>query len=310
VTGEDTQHAVDAFGLLSHETRMAAMYVLWEAGAPLRFSEIADRAGISDTGNFNYHFGKLVGEYVRDHGETYGLTRAGRQAMTAVVAGEVTRQPSFSPVELEESCPYCGASVELTHGEDKLRVRCRSCAGTFETGRETTYGTTNPEGTLSAFAFPPSGLRNRDPDAILDVALERYLGRMRELASGICPDCAGPVDRTVSLCRDHDAAGICPACSSRFAGEIAFKCNTCRMTNTSLLIAVCVRNPQVQVYFADHGYDLVAPSWETFVAILSVTEHLKEEGDELAYTLSWTFDDETLRIYLDETGRIQDWSRQ
>lgn len=301
----ETQEAVDAFALLSHETRMAAMYVLWEAETPLRFSEIADRAGIADTGNFNYHFGKLVGDYVRDHGETYGLTRAGRQAMTAVVAGDVTPHPQFTPVELDDkSCPYCGDSIELTHGEDKLRVRCLSCAGTFEAGRETTYGSSNPHGSLSAFAFPPSGLRNRDPATILEVALGRYLGRMRELASAICPDCAGPVDRTVSLCHNHDSDGICPTCSSRFAGEVSFQCRTCRMTNTSLLAAVCVREPHVQAYFEEHGYDLVSPSWDTFVAFLSVTEQVQTDG-EPGYKLSWTFDDETLSVSLDESGAIR-----
>lgn len=303
----EQQEAIDAFALLSHETRMAAMYALWEAETPLRFSEIADRAGISDTGNFNYHFGKLVGEYVRNQGETYSLTRSGRQAMTAVVAGDVTRQPPFDPVELDEECPYCESTIELDYGDDKLRVRCLSCAGTFETGRQTPYGTQNPRGTLSAFEFPPSGLRNRDPQAILDVALGRNIARIREMTGGLCPECAGPVEQTVSLCPDHDDTGICDSCSSRFAGEIAFQCSTCQLSNTTLLLAVCARNPQVQAYFDDHGYDLVTPSWKTFVAFLTGRE--RYSVDDAEYELTWEFDD-TLTVSLDESGRITELVRE
>jgi len=304
-----------AFELLAHETRLAAMRVLWEAREPLRFSEIADRAGISDTGNFNYHFGKLVGGFVREVGDRYALTRSGRQAMTAVLAGDVTEHPSFDPVTLEESCPYCDAAVELHHDADQLRVLCSSCSGTFEGERETLsgardpHGTPNPPGTLSTFAFPPAGLRDRDPDTVLEAALSRLVSRSRDASAGVCPDCAGPVDRTAAICPDHDPEGICEACGSRFAGLVTMNCETCRNTHAGVLALVGLSDPRIVSFFADHGIDPLDPSWAFATAFLGVEERVRGT-DPLDYEAAWTLGDETLRVRFDADGEISALTRE
>lgn len=300
---QQVESAVDAFELLSHDTRMAAMRVLWEADDQLRFSEIAERAGIDDTGNFNYHFGKLVGHYVRKHGEVYGLTRSGRQAMTAVLAGDVTERAPFEPESLSESCPFCGSSIELRYYADQLRVLCSSCAGTFQPGRETPRGTDNPHGTLSTFAFPPAGLRDRVPEDVLDAALLRLLTRTQQFTGGICPDCAGPVERTVQICGDHESTGICTHCESRFAGLVTFQCETCRTTRSSVLGLVAMNDTRLLSAFQDHGYDLYDPSWSLAKMILTAEERVLET-DPPEYETQWEFEDELLSVCIDGEGRV------
>jgi hypothetical protein len=301
--------AVGAFELLSHETRMAAMDVLWQADDQLRFSEIADRAGIDDTGNFNYHFGKLVGHYVRKHGEVYGLTRSGRETMTAVLAGDVTERPPFEPVALSESCPFCDAPIELRYYADELRVLCTSCAGTFQPGRETPRGTENPHGTLSTFAFPPAGVRDREPEAVLDAALLRLLTRTQQFTGGICPDCAGPVERTVEVCADHDDEGICEHCASRFAGLVTYRCETCRTTRSSVLGLVALSEPRLLTAFHDHGHDLFDPTWNFATTILNADEHV-HATDPVEYEARWHLDDETLTVRIDGEGTVTSLDRE
>lgn len=77
---EQRLEATEAFSLLAHDTRMAAMEVLWEADGPVRFSEIADRAGIGDTGNFNYHFA------------SWSATSSGRRARPTSSLGRAARR--------------------------------------------------------------------------------------------------------------------------------------------------------------------------------------------------------------------------
>lgn len=297
--------ATEAFELLAHETRMAAMRALWEAGEPLRFSEIADRAGIADTGNFNYHFGKLAGHFVRKDDERYGLTRSGRQAMTAVIAGDVTERPAFDPVTVDESCPYCGARIELHHDADVLRVLCSSCSGTFRGERQTLQGRPNPSGTITTFAFPPAGLRDRDPGSILDAALMRLTARFRQMGDGLCPDCAGPVARTVTVCDDHDDAGLCETCRSRFVGLVTHRCDTCRTAHSGILALVGLTDRRVRQFFHDHDRDLVDPSWDSAQAFLGAEERLRS-ADPVDYEATWTIDGDALSMRVDGEGRLVD----
>lgn len=295
--------AVDAFGLLAHETRLAAVRALWAADRPLRFSEVADRAGVTDTGNFNYHFGQLVGHFVRETGDEYELTRSGRQAMTAVLAGDVTDRPAFGPVELDERCPFCDAPVELAHDADVLRVRCSDCPGNFHGEHTAANGTPNPEGTITTFAFPAAGLRERDPETVLDVALVRLLSRWGDMTSGVCPDCAGPVDRTATVCDDHADDGVCEHCTSRFVGLLTARCGTCSNTRSGLLALAAFAHHRVRRYFEDHGHDPLEPTWSFALAVLALDERV-HDTDPLHYEASWRLDDERLRVHVDDDGQV------
>lgn len=307
----DRTHLVptEAFGLLAHDTRMAALQVLWEAGEPLRFSEIADRADISDTGNFNYHLGELVGHFVRKVGEQYALTRSGRQAMTAVLAGDITERHTLGPARIDAPCPYCGADVLLSHEADDLRVLCSSCEGTFR-GKRATKDTRQPSpaGTITTLPFPPGGIRDRELVGVLEAALTRMVSRNQQIANGVCPDCGGLVELTLTACPEHDDEGVCEACGSRFAGLRVFSCRTCGRTQGGLLALLVLVDPVFHAYFSERGFDFLNPTWREVVAALNMDERV-HQVDPLEYEAIWVVDGETLSMHVDGEREAVDLAR-
>lgn len=89
-SGGPTLPPDDAFSVLGNETRMEIIQELADASDRLPFSELRDRVGVSDSGQFNYHLDKLVGHFVEDTEDGYGLRRAGERVIEAVVSGAVT----------------------------------------------------------------------------------------------------------------------------------------------------------------------------------------------------------------------------
>jgi hypothetical protein len=129
----DTPLAPDeAFAALGNETRMEILRTLGDADEPLTFSELRDRVGMADSGQFNYHLGKLGEHFVGGTEDGYRLQRAGKRVVEAVLSGAVTGAPVVEPTETDDACLYCGAPTTVSYREGMLarapRVRARSTA--------------------------------------------------------------------------------------------------------------------------------------------------------------------------------------
>lgn len=77
---------MESLQLVTDETRRAIVTTLWNADEPLRFSTLRRRAGIRDSGRFNYHLQKLRRRCVRDTGDGYALTAQGERFIAAMCA--------------------------------------------------------------------------------------------------------------------------------------------------------------------------------------------------------------------------------
>ena len=84
----------DLFGLLSDETRVrivGELYVVHQHrpnDPTLSFSALVDRVGVTDTGRFNYHLGRLRGTLVEKRENGYALTPAGTRLGSLLVDGD------------------------------------------------------------------------------------------------------------------------------------------------------------------------------------------------------------------------------
>ena len=124
---------MDAFELLAEETRADVLRALaahqrdHPRDPTLSFSDLRERAGVADSGNFNYHLGKLEGRFVRnaddDGGSGYALTPRGVRLAALAVAG--FEDPSFGDAEpLGADCPACGEPLAVAYEEGMVAVAC------------------------------------------------------------------------------------------------------------------------------------------------------------------------------------------
>lgn len=240
--------ANEAFALLADETRMAILSELWDADGPVGFSALRGRVGGPDSGNFNYHLSKLVGSFVVQDDGGYSLREAGKSIVRALLSGVITADRSTAPTEVDEQCPYCGASVVFSFEDDRLTVRCSSCPGVVE-------GEDYPRGTFMSYAFPPAGLEDRSLEAVIDAAHAFYDGKITPMMSGVCPECAGRTSVEIDICRDHDDAGdrLCSACGTRYKVWSEYRCAHCDYRRRSALWFKLMNHSAVVAFFHEVG---------------------------------------------------------
>jgi DNA-binding transcriptional ArsR family regulator len=263
--------SMDAFELLAEETRADVLRALAahqrdSPGDPvLSFSELRERAGVADSGNFNYHLGKLDGRFVQNTGDGYALTPRGVRLAALAVAG--FEDPEFGePAPLGSDCPACGDPLAVAYDEGMVAVACE---------RDHVFP--------RSFLRPPGA--DREPDDLARVA--SLLGRQtaERVAAGVCPVCDGRVDVSP---RELDTEVV----SVTYSG-------TCADCGTPVGVPpefVAVTVPAVVAFWYDRGVDVAdtpvwgLPLWDAATTTRDgdrVTVTLDCAGDRLAVT----FDD-------------------
>ena len=153
-----------AFWLLIDGTRLDILRAVWAADADvLSFSEIRERVGNPNSGQFNYHLNKLAGPYLSKGEGGYRLSPAGREVVRAVHAGSLTEQPRLDPAPIGSACADCGGDLVGRYDEHGV-VECADCGATVMWNE-----------------FPPAGLEGRSP-AEFAAALDRWTQRRFRLA--------------------------------------------------------------------------------------------------------------------------------
>lgn len=253
--------AAEAFSVLSNETRLQTLVALWEAYDPfaednaIPFSELYDAVDIDDTGNFNYHLGKLSPRFVTQGDRGYWLSSAGLSLVQAVVAGSAIRTPEQEATTVDEPCPHCGTPVRVAYSGESVRVTCPDCSGWFAWEG---LG----DGGIVRFAFPPAGLEGRSPREILHATVVYQLTQVESMMEGVCPTCGGRVETRLAVCEDHDAdAGICDACGTGFLARSLWACTTCKEAVRGPSWGPVLTHPAVVAFFHQHGIDHAHASW-------------------------------------------------
>jgi len=296
-------HAVDAFKLLSAETRLAILLALWEAYEPfaddntLSFSELRDRVDYDTSGNFSYHLQKLEGHFVESTSDGYRLQQAGHKLVRTVIAGAGLTDTTLAPTKIDADCWICGEPLAIAYEDEHLYTVCNGCGGKFDTGDE------KPPGSVMGFAFEPAGLARPSAEGIFAASVFRAMQKFTMQMGGLCPDCSGPVDSSIHVCEDHDTDGICPNCGRRDELKTRWVCTICKNAGHGPPGANLVLHPRVLTFYANHGLEIGynTTDFETIVRILgAMSSHQQElvskdpprvrvtiryEGDELCLTV-------------------------
>ena len=221
-----------AFGLLGNETRIAIIRALGEADEePLSFSALRERAGVRDSGGFNYHLDKLVGSFVRREDGGYALTFAGARVVGAILSGTFNEKGAEEEFELDAACPACGSAVRASYRDERVAVRCPTC-----------------DEQLSFFGFPPGGFENRDTTE-LTRTFDRWIRNVFSLmADGICFNCTGRTHGSLTTESEHmgDDEEV----------VVEFTCERCGEGATASVGSYVLYHPAVVAFHHDHGVDL------------------------------------------------------
>jgi transposase-like protein len=318
--GAAAPHVTDAFKLLSDEIRLAILLSLWEVYDPqaedntVSFSQLFDRIGIHDSGNFSYHLDKLVGHYVESTDDGYRLRNAGLKIVRAVIAGSGLETRRLPPTEIPRSCYHCGAPVELSYEDERLYQICTECEGNL--GPESSEQT--PEGTLIVYDdFNPAGLSHRTPEEVFVAGTIEYLQGVKLLIRGVCPECSGPIRESLHICDSHDApAGeLCPNCGTSMRGgwneaRASYVCSICKHSASYPAWVAVFDHPAVVAFYHEHGFDMTYDLDDPEVCG-RLFDRLKKEQtvvsrDPVRIRVTATCDGAELSLTLDENLTVVD----
>ncbi|MFB6229082.1 MAG: ArsR/SmtB family transcription factor, partial [Halobacteriales archaeon] len=294
----------DAFGVLGNETRIEILRALGDADGPLSFSELHDRVGTRDSGQFNYHLERLTGHFVRKAEDGYVLRRAGRRVIEAVLSGALTDDPTLERTRPEESCWRCGAPIEINWNAGSVEMYCTECAGRYERRHDDgSRGDTVGEGYLGRLPFPPAGLENRAPGEILRTAWTWGNLEILSMSSGICPRCSATVEETIHVCETHDAGdGLCDSCGGRYAAGISFACTNCVFDAGAGFAIALISHTALLSFITSHGLNPISP--DSVRRINEVHADYEEEiisTDPLEARFTFHIDDDALTLTVEGT---------
>lgn len=308
------ERTTEAFETLANETRLAILLALWESESPgpprpsksessTQFSELRERVGIRDSGQFNYHLDKLVGPFLESLDEGYQLTTAAKQVLGAVLSGTFSEHGSFEGKPIDATCGHCGGSVVIDYIDRVLIERCPKCE---ESGR----ASSEISGVIGKTDVPPVGLENTTPKEFHRKGRTWIRHRLFSMMEGVCPRCSGPVTARIHICEDHETGDgpLCERCGMGAKIQAFFVCDVCKKESFVPAHATIFTEQAVKAFYFERGldYDALFDASETekLVDPIRKTEVQSEEPIEVVVTVE--IDGDRLEITLDEDTRVTD----
>ena len=273
----------EAFAALGDRTRIEIIRALAEDPTEaVPFSELRDRVGVRDSGQFNYHLGKLLGRFVRKTDDGYTTTYAGGHLHGAILAGTYTESGAIEPIELDDSCPMCGAPVAVRYEDERVYISCTDC-----------------EEFRNEFSMPPGVVDRRDREALPET-FDRWLRlNVERIVAGFCPACEGPTTPSFEWVDDELAAVYeCERCGDHLQADPA---------------GVVLSHPAVVSFYYDHGIDVRRePLWRllgpNYGELKDLTRIVEEEP--LRVRITFERDGDRLDLVLDEAAEVVETERR
>ena len=311
-------HATDAFKVLGNETRLAILLALWEAYDPhaernaVPFTELRNRVGMRDSGQFTYHLDKLEGHFIRKTDDGYVFRQPGLLFVQSIIAGIGIEEPTLEPTEIDVPCPLCGAPTAITYENARVYQVCTACAGQGPAGEN------EPPGALVAWTFEPTGLSNRTAAEVFTASTIKNFARIVLRFEGICPECSGPVEWSFDICEDHAPSSDekCPSCGRERAVLARETCTVCKSSGWGPPSMKVVFHPAVIAFYYDHGIE-VGFTGDTDLTDVRRTLDLVETSEEEVVSadpprvrVTFSHDGDELHLLLDEEMNVIDVSER
>ena len=314
-TGTAGEHVSEAFALLGDETRLDVLLAIWEEQIPLAedntvpFSRLFDRVDCDDRGTFSYHLERLRGRFITQHTERggYELTIPGLKLVRTIIAGTGVKDATVGPIAIDQPCPLCGSSTEITYRDGVVFLRCTECEGMAP-------GKADVDGVLLGNYFEPAGVRGKTPEELHAASITATVRRARTLFNGLCPTCSGPVEGQLECCPDHDPVDGCDHCGRLIGTWTHFECQVCKhyaVPDPKWLALFC---PAVISFYDDKGVStrVRADDFERAKRVYGLVydhelDFVSREPLRIAVTAS--VDGDEICLTFDETASVVDVQR-
>ncbi|WP_435365491.1 winged helix-turn-helix domain-containing protein [Haloarchaeobius sp. DYHT-AS-18] len=281
----DVSHGA-AFALLGNETRVAILRELWTSATegPVPFSELRERVGMRDSGQFNYHLMKLTDTFVRkvepdeddDSEGGYTLRFAGVSVVGAILSGAYQQAGFDDPVPVDGECIRCGGALELAYEHERANLSCTECDN------------------FTTQSNVPAGVFSEVDLAETPAVFDRWIrSQVDQVAAGFCMLCQGPTGFEVSI-----GGGTALDAADENEVLVRYECERCGAAVFVTVTEAMTRHPAVISFYYDHGLDLRdEPSWALGWLLDEVTV---VSEDPLVVSFDITLDDETVRLTVDD----------
>jgi DNA-binding transcriptional ArsR family regulator len=297
--------AESAFGVLSHDLRLEILLALWDApGFSLSFSELRRAVGERDSGSFTSHLSQLQDHFVAGTDDGYELQYPGHRVLDAIRSGVLHDEAAVGPVELDARCRACGGSLAFAYDTDYVgRVGCPDCGNR-----------------ALEWPFDPGGTVDRDPDEVV-AAFDRRTRLVWSCAlDGVCPFCAGRVDRRLDPQADDHDGGTCVGVVEQldrydefFARDhpavVAVDCERCSFYSVVPVGVVLLTRPAVTADLTDAGLDVRGTPLWALGFVVDADAVAVRTTDPTTVEVAIPDVDEPLLFVVDESFGVTDGSR-
>lgn len=201
----------------------------------LSFSELCERVGHEDSGNFSYHLDRLRGRFVEENEEGYVLTMDGLRVVGALVATSSAGGDGQESKAIGEQCPICGEELVAGYEERFFRVSCSS------------------DHYFPSTLLPPGAAEDRSIEELIELGTTTTHHDVALLRQEACPHCYATVEFVVAEQSVPD---------SPVAYRYQAACERCGMAYGGPVAMAVLGDAAVVGYFADRGVDVtVEPYW-------------------------------------------------
>ncbi len=272
---------VAAFSLLGDATRLEIVNALHRTStrSPVPFSTLYDRIETADSSQFNYHLQQLSPHFVSKTDDGYALTSAGRRIARAVVAGTYTDVPRLEPYHIDGDCYACGATaLRASYVDERFQIECWDCGEV-----------------VLAVNVPPTVVRGRDPDAVVD-AFDRWSrAQVEQARRGLCPDCGGAVEPSVTEQTNERIA---------FDAVARFDCTTCGRTVVASVGGIAYLHPPVELFHRRRGRSLRDRHYWEIEQYISGNQVRVLSRDPWRVRVSFFVDGDACHVEIDESLEV------